>query len=66
MKRSALPARYRAANKAQENPHGALVVFILFVLLFLLSSRSVLASPQNDLQGQRPNIQFQRWPLYPW
>lgn len=46
MKRSALPARYRAANKAQENPHGALVVFILFVLLCLLSTRNVVASQQ--------------------
>ncbi|MCE2865685.1 MAG: hypothetical protein LW804_08790 [Cryomorphaceae bacterium] len=33
-----LPARHRAANKAQENPYGALVVFLLFLAAVLLSS----------------------------
>jgi len=46
MKRYSLPARYRAANKAQENPHGVLVVFILFVLVCLLSARSAVAATQ--------------------
>jgi len=38
MKRLSLPARHRAANKAQENPYGALVVFLLFLAAVLLSS----------------------------
>lgn len=41
MKRLTLPARYRAANKAQENPHGAVVVIILFAAAFLLSASPV-------------------------
>jgi ABC-type microcin C transport system permease subunit YejE len=43
MKRSPLPARHRAANKAQENPYGALVVFLLFLAAVLLSSRTANA-----------------------
>ncbi len=43
MKRLSLPARHRAANKAQENPYGALVVFLLFLAAVLLSSRTANA-----------------------
>jgi hypothetical protein len=43
MKRLSLSARYRAANKAQDNPHGAVVVLILFFLAVLLSARSANA-----------------------
>jgi transglutaminase/protease-like cytokinesis protein 3 len=46
MKRSAPPTRYRAANKAQDNPHGAIVVFFFFLLLCLLSARNARASQQ--------------------
>ena len=46
MKHLSLSARYRAANKAQENPHGALVVLILFILVCLLSARSAGAATQ--------------------
>ncbi|MEY4893466.1 MAG: hypothetical protein RL751_276, partial [Bacteroidota bacterium] len=41
MKRLTLPARYRAANKAQENPYGAVVVALLFLGALLLSARPV-------------------------
>ena len=43
MKRLSLPARHRAANKAQENPHGAVVVMIFFLIAFLLAARSANA-----------------------
>jgi hypothetical protein len=43
MKRLTLPARYRAANKAQENPHGAVVVLVLFLIAVLLSARTASA-----------------------
>ena len=43
MKRLSISARYRAANKAQENPPGAVVVMIFFLIAFLLSSRSAHA-----------------------
>lgn len=43
MKRLTLPARYRAANKAQENPYGAVVVALLFLGAILLSASPVFA-----------------------
>lgn len=43
MKRLSNSARYRAANKAQENPHGAVVVMIFFLIAFLLASHSAHA-----------------------
>lgn len=43
MKRLTLPARYRAANKAQENPYGAVVVTLLFLGAILLSASPVFA-----------------------
>jgi hypothetical protein len=43
MKRLSLSARQRAANKAQDNPHGALVVFLLFLAVVLLSAKTVNA-----------------------
>ena len=43
MKRLSLPARHRAAHKAQENPHGAVVVMIFFLIAFLLAARSANA-----------------------
>ncbi len=42
MKRSTTrQARYQAANKAQENPYGVLVVIILFVFTLFLSAQNV-------------------------
>jgi len=41
MKRLTRPARYRAANKAQENPYGTVVVALLFLGALLLSARPV-------------------------
>ena len=43
MKCLSLPARHRAANKAQENPHGAVVLMIFFLIAFLLAARSANA-----------------------
>lgn len=50
MKRLTLPARYRAANKAQENPYGAIVVAFLFLAALLLSAGPVLSrtTTQNN------------------
>ncbi|MEY5001908.1 MAG: hypothetical protein RLZZ211_1944 [Bacteroidota bacterium] len=48
MKRLSLPARQRAANKAQENPFGALVVFLLFLAAVLLSARPVYGRSSFD------------------
>jgi hypothetical protein len=43
MKRLSLSARQHAAHKAQENPHGAVVVMIFFLIAFLLAARSANA-----------------------
>ncbi|MEY3967714.1 MAG: hypothetical protein RL137_615 [Bacteroidota bacterium] len=43
MKCLSLPARHRAANKAQENPYGAVVVTLLFLGAILLSASPVFA-----------------------
>ena len=43
MKRLSLSARQHAAHKAQDNPHGAVVVMILFLIAFLLAARSANA-----------------------
>jgi hypothetical protein len=37
MKRLSLPARHRAVHKAQENPGGAVVIMLLFLVTILLS-----------------------------
>ncbi len=48
MKRLSLSARYRAANQAQENPHGAVVVVILFAAAFFLSAGTVFGRSTFD------------------
>ena len=43
MKRLSISARHRAAHKAQENPHGAVVVMLLFLITILLAARTANA-----------------------
>jgi hypothetical protein len=43
MTRLPLSARRHAAHKAQDNPHGAVVVMLFFLIAFLLAARSAHA-----------------------